>query len=216
MTRLSGRMLLPLTGIVCLLWGCQDSDRPAGTTAATRPAAAADQPAERPGVVTMRGKPVTLLGDPPEVGDRAPAFTAVANDMSPYQFNPTGDNKVYILSAVPSVDTPTCSKQTQRFNQEAAGLGPDVQIVTVSMDLPFAQKRWCGAEGVQNLQTVSDFRDRAFGRAYGVQIKESGLLARSVWVVGKDGTIKYAQIVPELSKEPDYAPVLAAAREAVK
>ena len=95
-------------------------------------------------------------------------------------------------------------------------LGQGVKVLTVSMDLPFAQKRWCGAEGIANLQTVSDFRDREFGRNYGLRIQENGLLARSVFVVGKDGRITYAQLVPEITQEPDYAPILAAAREAAK
>ena len=134
--------------------------------------------------------------------------------MSTYTFVP--DGSVWIISSVPSVDTPVCSAQTRRFNEEAARLGQGVKVLTVSMDLPFAQKRWCGAEGIANLQTVSDFRDREFGRNYGLRIQENGLLARSVFVVGKDGRITYAQLVPEITQEPDYAPILAAAREAAK
>ncbi|HEX2973960.1 MAG TPA: thiol peroxidase [Tepidisphaeraceae bacterium] len=169
--------------------------------------------AERSGVVAMRGQPLTLVGQPVKVGDVAPAFKAVANDLSTYEFKPEA-GRVWILSAVPSLDTSVCSIETRRFNEEATKLGKDVSIVTISMDLPFAQKRWCGAEGVKNLQTVSDYRDRMFGEAYGVRIKENALLARAVFVVGKDGRIAYEQIVPELSKEPDYEAVLKAAREA--
>ena len=162
--------------------------------------------------VTLRGDPLTLAGERVGVGGKAPSFTAVANDMSTFTFEPAGS--VWIISAVPSLDTPVCSSETRRFNEEAAKLAPGVKVLTISMDLPFAQKRWCGAEGVRNLRTVSDYRDRDFGRKYGVRIKENGLLARSVFVVGKDGRIKYVQLVPEITKEPDYAPILAAAQAA--
>lgn len=164
--------------------------------------------------VTMRGNAVTLAGEVPKAGDKAPPFTAVANDLSTYTFAP--GSSVWIISSVPSVDTPVCSAQTRRFNEEAARLGDGVKVLTISMDLPFAQKRWCGAEGITNVQTVSDFRDRAFGRNYGMRIQENGLLARGVFVVGKDGRITYAQLVPEITQEPDYAPILAAAREAAR
>jgi thiol peroxidase len=169
--------------------------------------------AERTGLVTMRGKPLTLLGNPVKVGDPAPPFRAVANDLSSVDFAP--DGKVYVLSVVPSLDTPVCNIQSKRFNDEASKLA-DVKMLTISMDLPFAQKRWCGAEGIKNLQTLSDYRDRAFGQAYGVSIKENGLLARSVFVVGKDGAITYVQIVPELTQEPDYQAAIAAAKMAAK
>ncbi len=172
-------------------------------------------PAERTNVVTMGGKPVTLVGSPVKAGDMAPAFTAVKDDLSTFQFVP-GDGRVWILSAVPSLDTPVCSRETHRFNQEASGLGSGVSILTISMDLPFAQKRWCGAEGVMNLQTVSDYRDRSFGRSYGVMMKETGLLARSVFVVGKDGRITHVELVSDITHEPNYDAALAAAREAVK
>jgi thiol peroxidase len=171
------------------------------------------RPAERHGVVTMRGAPLTLVGPVLEVGQRAPAFTAVANDMSTFSFRP-GDGVVWIISAVPSLDTPVCSAETRRFNEAAASLGPGIKVLTVSMDLPFAQRRWCAAEGIENLQTVSDYRDRCFAEHYGVRIRENGLLARSVFVIGPDGRIRYIQIVPEISSEPQYEPVLAAARMA--
>jgi thiol peroxidase len=162
--------------------------------------------------VTMRGKPVTLEGRPPEVGEKAPGFVAVANDMSAWTFEP-GAGKAVVLSAVPSLDTGVCSMETKRFEKELEKT-PGVDVVTVSMDLPFAQKRWCGAEGVKNVKTVSDFKDRSFAQAYGVRIKENGLLSRAVWVVGKDGRIVYREIVKEVSKEPDYDKVMAAAKEA--
>ena len=163
--------------------------------------------------VTMHGQPLTLEGKALKVGDEAPAFTAVANDLSTYKFNPKS-GQIWILAAVPSLDTSVCSTETRRFNQEATKLSDNVKIVTISMDLPFAQKRWCGAEGVKNVQTISDYRDREFGQDYGVKIKEIGLLARSVFVVDKSGKIVYMQIVPELTQEPDYASALAAARKA--
>jgi len=169
--------------------------------------------ADRQGVVTMRGKPLTLVGPQLQAGDAAPSFTAVAADLSTYHFAP-GDGKTWIISAVPSVDTPVCSIQTKRFNDEAARLAPKVGVIAISMDLPFAQKRWCAAEGAKNLQVVSDYRDRAFGLAYGVYIKENGLLARSVFVVGPDGRLALVHIVPELTSEPDYDTVLAAAKKA--
>ena len=202
---------------LCLLGlatGCQNGNSGPQTRPSMRASdAAAASTVEDAKTVTMRGKPVTLVGRRPQVGDAAPAFTAVANDMSTFTFEPAA-GKVWILSAVPSVDTPTCSTQTRRFNQEAGRIGGGVEVLTLSMDLPFAQKRWCGAEGVQNLRTLSDSRDRAFAERYGLRIKESGLLARSVFVVGKDGKIAYAQVVPELAQEPDYEPVLAAAKAA--
>ena len=146
------------------------------------------------------------------MGDAAPAFAAVANDLATYNFA-AKPGQVYIIAAVPSLDTSVCSMETKRFNDEAGKLS-NVTILTISMDLPFAQKRWCGAEGVKNLQTISDYRDRAFGKAYGVYIKENGLLARTVFVVGKDGKIAYMQIVPELATEPNYQAALDAAKKA--
>jgi thiol peroxidase len=170
-------------------------------------------PRQRTGLVTMRGNPLTLLGRPVSVGDPAPSFTAVANDLSTFDFAGR-PQAVYIIASVPSIDTPVCSAETRRFNEEAGKLGPAIKVLTVSMDLPFAQKRWCGAEGITAVQTLSDFRDRAFGDTYGLRIKENGLLARAVLVVDRQGKIVYQQIVPELTQEPDYAAALAAARKA--
>jgi thiol peroxidase len=211
--------LITVIAIACLsswiLSGCQQHNSKGSQVAAASPGPVVPPPPpERTGLVTVRGKPLTLVGKGVEVGDFAPAFTAVANDMSTYRFAPQ-PGKVYILSAVPSLDTSVCSTETKHFNQESTQLGPNVAIVTVSMDLPFAQKRWCGTEGVKNLQTVSDSRDRSFAHLYGVQVKETGLLTRGVFVVGKDGRIAYVQLVPEITKEPDYAPVLEAVRSAL-
>jgi thioredoxin-dependent peroxiredoxin len=167
---------------------------------------------ERQGLVNMGGNPVTLLGNELKVGDVAPDFTAVGNDLKPARLSQF-KGKVVVLSAVPSLDTPTCNLETRRFNAEAANLGPDVVILTVSMDLPFAQKRWCGAAGVDKVITVSDHRDAAFGTAYGVLIRDMRLLARAVFVVDRQGFIRYIQLVKDIGNEPDYAPVLQAVRD---
>lgn len=159
----------------------------------------------------LGGKPATLLGDELKVGEAAPEFTAVGNDMKPVRLADFR-GKVVVISAVPSLDTPICDMETRRFNSEAANLGPDVVILTVSMDLPFAQKRWCGAAGVDRVVTVSDHRDASFGTAYGVLIKDVRLLARAVFVVDRQGVVRYIQLVKETGTEPDYAPVLQAVK----
>jgi thioredoxin-dependent peroxiredoxin len=159
----------------------------------------------------VKGAPLTLLGHALEAGDTAPDFTAVDNDLRevrPADFA----GSVLILSAVPSLDTPTCDMETRRFNKEAADLDPGIRILTVSMDLPFAQKRWCGAAGVERVKTISDHREASFGLAYGVLIKELRLLARAVFVVGRDGRLAHVQIVPEIASEPDYESALSAVR----
>jgi thioredoxin-dependent peroxiredoxin len=166
---------------------------------------------ERPNLITMKGQPLTLLGQEVKIGAPAPDFVAVANDLSDFRFS-TLKGQVCIISSVPSLDTPVCDFETRRFNEEATGLGPAVKILTISMDLPFAQKRWCGAAGVENLTTYSDHRDAAFGLAYGVLIKGLRLLARAVFVVDKGGLVQHAQLVPELTSEPDYEAVLQAVR----
>jgi thiol peroxidase len=166
---------------------------------------------ERPGLITMKGKPLTLLGPEVKPGAPAPDFTVVANDLSDFHFSSL-QGQVCVLSSVPSLDTPVCDIETRRFNDEAAGLGAAVKLLTISMDLPFAQKRWCGAAGVENLKTFSDHREAAFGLAYGVLIKELRLLARAVFVVDQGGKVQHVQIVPELANEPDYEAVLQAVR----
>jgi thiol peroxidase len=163
--------------------------------------------AERTGVITMKGHPLTLVGQEVQVGAPAPDFEVLANDLSPFKLSSL-KGKVAIICSVPSLDTPTCDIETRWFNEEAAKLGPDVQILTISMDLPFAQKRWCGAAGVERVTTYSDHREAAFGQAYGVLIKELRLLARAVFVVDQDGMVRAAQIVPELANEPNYDAVL--------
>ena len=169
---------------------------------------------ERDGIVTMKGNPITLMGTEPQVGDKAPDFVAVDNDLNPVSFD-SFRGKVCIVSSVPSLDTPVCDMETRRFNDEAGRLGDDVEILTISMDLPFAQKRWCGAAGVDKVQTLSDHRDAAFGQAYGVLIKGLRLLARAVFVVDKEGTIRYIELVKEIASEPDYDSILTAVKELV-
>ncbi len=169
---------------------------------------------ERTGLVTMRGNPVTLAGDEPKVGETAPDFTVVANDLSSVKLS-SFTGKVCIISVVPSLDTPVCDIQTRRFNEEVAALGPDVAILTISVDLPFAQKRWCGAAGVSAVTTLSDYKDLSFGTAYGVVMKEFRLLARAIFVVDREGKIRYTELVKEIATEPDYQAALDAAQKLV-
>jgi len=158
----------------------------------------------------MQGRPLTLVGGELRVGEPATDFEAVATDLSSVKLS-SFRGKVVIISAVPSLGTPVCDIQTRRFNERAAALGGNVAVLTISMDLPFAQRRWCGAAGVDNLMTLSDHRDAEFGRAFGVLIKELRLLARAVFVVDAEGVIRYKQVVNELTNEPDYDSAIRAA-----
>jgi thiol peroxidase len=142
-------------------------------------------------------------------GQVAADFEVLGNDLSPVKLS-SFRGKVCVISSVPSLDTPVCDVQTRRFNAEAGRLGDDVVVLTISMDLPFAQGRWCGAGGIENVVTLSDHRDAAFGEAFGLLIKELRLLARAVFVLDKDGIITYSQIVPEVTDEPDYDAAIAA------
>ncbi len=168
--------------------------------------------AERTGIVTMKGNPLVLLGEEVKIGDKAPDFTVIANDLSPVKFS-SFKGKVCVISSVPSLDTPVCDTSTRRFNEEASQLGDDVHILTISMDLPFAQARWCGAAGITRVQTLSDHREASFGLSYGVLLKDLRLLARAVFVVDQTGTIRYLQIVNEITNEPDYDAVIQAVRK---
>ena len=167
---------------------------------------------ERADLVTMKGNPVTLIGNEIKVGQKAPDAELVANDLSTVKLSSLA-GKVRIIAYVPSLDTPVCDMETRRFNEEAGRLGDGLVVLTVSMDLPFAQKRWCGAAGVKNVQTLSDHREAAFGKAYGVLIKDVRLLARAVFVVDKNGVVRYQELVKEIATEPDYEAALKAARE---
>jgi thiol peroxidase len=164
---------------------------------------------ERTGIITSRGNPVTLVGNEVKVGDKAPDFVALANDSSPVSFS-SFRGKVCVLSSVLSLDTAVCNAETRRIDHEAERLGPDVTILTISMDLPFAQKRWADAAGMNRVQALSDHREASFGTSYGLLIKESRLLARAVLLVDREGIIRYIQLVKETSQEPDYDEVLSA------
>ena len=164
---------------------------------------------ERTGLITMKGNSLTIVGKELKEGDVAPEFEILDNDLSPVSFS-SFRGKICVISSVPSLDTPVCDMETRRFNEEAGKLGEDIQILTISMDLPFAQKRWCGASGVDKVITLSDHRDASFGTAYGVLIKELRLLARVVFVIDREGIIRYIQIVKEQTEEPDYDAILEA------
>lgn len=162
--------------------------------------------------VTFKDSPVTLLGTEIQVGNDAPNFTVLSNSLE----NKTLDDykgKVKLISVVPSLDTGVCAEQTKRFNQEADKLD-NVQLLTISMDLPFAQTRWCSAEGVNNIEILSDHRDADFGKKYGVLIKELRLLSRSIFVVDSNDKVTYVEYVPEVTNHPDYEKALEAARKA--
>jgi thiol peroxidase len=168
--------------------------------------------------VSFKVNPVALSGSEVKPNQPAPDFTAIDTALQPVRLS-AARGRVVILSAVPSLDTPVCDTETRRFNQEATGLGDGIEVWTISMDLPFAQKRWCGAAGVQRVKTLSDFRERSFGQAYGTLIKEgplAGLEARAVFVVGKDGQLKHVEYVKEITTEPNYEAALAAARAAAR
>lgn len=166
---------------------------------------------ERQGAVTFKGNPMTLVGQPVRSGDAAPDFRVVDNTLQPVTLaNSTG--KIRLITTVPSLDTPVCDTMTRTFNQEAAKLPDNVAIYTVSLDLPFAQKRWCGNAGIDRVQTLSDYQERSFALNYGLLIKELKLIARAVLVIDAKDRISYLQLVPEVTSEPDYAAALAAVR----
>jgi thioredoxin-dependent peroxiredoxin len=166
---------------------------------------------ERSNIITFQGNPLTLIGNEIKVGDKAPNFNVVANDLSPVTL---GDytGKTLIISAVPSLDTEVCDRETRTFNEEAINLGDGVKVLTISMDLPFAQARWCGAAGIDRVQTLSDYQTASFGENYGVLIKELHLLSRVVFIIDRDSVIRYVQTVGEITDEPNYAEILGAVR----
>ncbi len=167
---------------------------------------------ERFGIVTFKGEPLTLLGPELKVGDLAPPFTLVDTDLQPVSLADT-HGKVRLITVVPSLDTPVCDAMTRRFNEEAARLSDDLVVYTVSVDLPFAQKRWCGNAGIERIRTLSDYQERAFGLGYGLLVKEIKLLARAVLVIDRQGRIAYRQIVGEIAEEPNYQAALEAVRK---
>jgi len=170
---------------------------------------------ERVGLIKVGGKDATVIGNDLKVGDVAPDFSAHASDWSVKRGLADTEGKVRIIAAVYSLDTDVCNRETHRFNQEAASLGKDIVIEVLSMDLPFAQKRWCGAEGVDQVITLSDHQSADFGEKYGVLIKERRMLRRAVFVVGKDNKVVYAAYMPVLGDEPNYQEVLEAAKKAL-
>ncbi len=167
---------------------------------------------ERAQAITLHGNPLTLVGTEISMGKLAPDAVLLDNELNPVNLTDYR-GKVVVISSVPSLDTPVCDLQTRRFNSEAASLGEDVVILTVSVDLPFAQKRWCGAAGADRVITLSDHRETAFGQAYGLLIKELRLLGRAVMVLDREGTVRYYQLVKEVSEEPDYEAALSAIKE---
>jgi thiol peroxidase len=169
---------------------------------------------ERSAATTMRGRPLTLIGPELKIGDKAPDFETVGDGLQPVDLEKTG-HAVRIFSVIPSLDTPVCDAQTKRFNEEAAQL-PGVEIYTVSMDLPFAQKRWCGAFGVDKVKMLSDHRAGSFGEKYGTLIKELRIESRAIFVLDKDNTLKHVEYVKEVADHPNYEAALSAARSLSK
>lgn len=189
-----------LTGALALSGGCSHSSGALRT---------------REGVVTMRGNPITLEGTTKGVtiGKPAPEFTAVGNDMSEVSLS-SYRRKTVILSTVPSLETAVCDVETRTFNERASGLGADVVVVTVSMDLPMTQKKWCAAAGIDRVVTLSDSKLRQVGDRYALRIRENGLLTRAVTVIGPDGVVRYQEIVKDVTSEPDYDAAIGAAQGA--
>lgn len=171
----------------------------------------ADEVQERAGATTLRGNPMTLLGPELKAGDKAPEFEVINDSLKPINLESTG-NHVRIFSVVPSLDTPVCDAQTKRFNEEAAQL-PNVDIYTISMDLPFAQKRWCGNYGVDKVKMLSDHKTGSFGESYGTLIKELRIESRAIFVVDEHNTLRYVEYVKEVAEHPNYEAALAAAKK---
>lgn len=163
--------------------------------------------------VMMKGRTMQLYGQIPAIRSSALDFKVISNDMLPMKFKRTYSGKTVLISCVPSLDTPVCDIETRKFNLEAEKLSPEVEIVTISMDLPFAQARWCGAAGVKRVKTYSDYMKAEFGKKYGVLIKDLRLLARAIFIVDKNFNISYIQIVPEITQEPDYQEALKALKD---
>lgn len=166
---------------------------------------------ERTGVITFKGNPMTLIGPELKAGDPAPDFTVVNNELQPVKLSDL-KGQVVVLSAVPSLDTPVCEMQTKNFNEKAASL--NAKVLTISLDLPFAQKRFCSSFNIENVTVLSDYKDRSFAQTYGLLIQELALIARSVFVIDKQGIIAYKEIVNEVTDQPDYGKVIEAAKQA--
>lgn len=169
---------------------------------------------EHVGLISMKGNPLTLMGKQPKIGEKAPDFELLDNELSKVTLASLR-GRICVLISVPSLDTPVCDIETRRFNEEAVNLGSDVSVIAISMDLPFAQKRWCGAAGVEKVMTLSDHFDGSYGESYGILIKELRLLARAIFVVDRDGVIQYTQLVKEITDEPDYEDIIEAVKKLV-
>ncbi|WP_425263984.1 thiol peroxidase [Thermosulfurimonas dismutans] len=167
---------------------------------------------ERPGLVTFQGQPLTLLGPEIKPGLKAPDFTVVDKDLKPVNLSDFKD-QILVISVTPSLDTPVCDLQARRFNQEAAGLSDKVAVINISMDLPFAIARFCTQAGIDRVYALSDYQEASFGRNYGVLIKELRLLSRAVFVIDSNGLVRYVEIVPEITQEPDYEKALSVVKE---
>ncbi len=166
-------------------------------------------------IVKMKGNPLVLSGNEVKTGQSAPDFEVLDNGLSPVKFS-SFRGKICLVSSVPSLDTSVCDIQTRKFNEKVATLDSNVVVLTISMDLPFAQKRWCGASGLKNVLTFSDHRKAEFGKAFGVLIEQLRLLARAVFIVDAAGVIRYIQIVKELTNEPDYNEAIEALKGIIK
>jgi len=171
-------------------------------------------PQEKTGIITFKGNPMTLLGPDVKVGDSAPDFQVVDNGLQPVRLADS-QGKIRLITVVPSLDTPVCDTMTRQFNQEAVNLPDNVVVYTISLDLPFAQKRWCGNAGIDKVQTLSDYQERSFALNYGLLIKELKLLARAVYVIDASDKVAYRQIVAEVTHEPDYDAALSAIKDLV-
>jgi thiol peroxidase len=170
-----------------------------------------DEVQERAAATTLQGNPMTLLGPELRAGDKAPDFDAINASLQPMNLEKTG-KAVRVFSVIPSLDTPVCDAQTKRFNEEATGM-PGVEFYTVSMDLPFAQKRWCGAFAIDNVKMLSDHKSGSFGMNYGTLIKELRIESRAIFVVDKDGVVQHVEYVKEVADHPDYESALKKAKE---
>ena len=166
---------------------------------------------ERANAVTFLGNPLTLVGNPVSPGDPAPDATVLKQDLTPVRIHDYKGHTL-LISVVPSLDTSVCSTQTKKFNEAASQLPESVKVLTISMDLPFAQKRFCGAEGIDRIEVLSDHREGAFGQAYGALVKELRILSRAVFVIDPQGIVRYAEYVPEIAQHPNYDAALEAAR----
>lgn len=170
---------------------------------------------ERSGIVTFAGNPVTLIGSEIRVGDNAPNFEVLANNLSKVTLEDS-KGKVRLISCIPSLDTGVCDAQTRKFNQLASNLGNNVEVLTISVDLPFAQNRWCGSAGIERVQTLSDHFKMSFGTAFGTYIKEHRLECRAVFIVDEKDVVQYVEYVPEITEHPNYEAALEAINSIIK